>query len=156
MIPAITDGLCALMVLVLILEAQAAYPFLPKEQFFQPLAYLLIPALKPVRGYIVKRIFFGINVKGQFLSCYMRRPELRAFRFIVDDAHRFVDDQLIRHRILNEISADELPDVPPSLLGDAHQGFLFLIRKQHITDDVIPVVMPGPLLFHALSTCTFP
>lgn len=156
MIPTIADGLCALMVLVLILEAQATYPFLLKEQFFQPLANLLIPALKPVCGYIVKRILFDIDIEGQLLSRHMRRPELRAFCFIVDDAHRFVDDQLIRHCVFNEISADELPDVPPSLLGNAHQGFLFRIRKQHITDDVIPVVMPGPLLLHALSTCTFP
>lgn len=154
MIALIADGLCAEVVLVLILETQTTDVFLPEEQVLQPLGDQLVPPLEPVVGGIVEAGFFDIDIEGKVFLGDVWRAELHAFFFIGYDAHILVHDGLVRHGVLNEIPGDEVPDA--GLFGDFHQGFLCVIGKDDVTNDIVPVVMPRSGFLHRLLTCTFP
>lgn len=156
MIPAVSDGLGTQMILILVLKAQSAHMRLSCELFLQPLTDQLVPSLEPVFAYVVEHSLFDIDVEGQILFRDMRIAKLGTLCFVADNAHILVNHQLVWHRVFDKIAADKFPDVLPFLGGDAHQGFLFRVRKEHIADDAVPVVMPCAQLLHVSVTSTFP
>ena len=156
MISAVADGLGTQMVFVLILKPQTAYMIFPGQQLLEPLADLFIPAHQSVRSNIIQGIFLDVNIECQKLSEYMRRSKLRALSFVADHADVFIQNQFIRHSVLNEVAVDELADVFLLVLRNTHQCLLFGVRKQNLADHVVPVVMPCSQLLHRLSTFTFP
>lgn len=55
--------------------------------------------------------------------------------------------------VFHKIARNEIPNARP--FGDEHQLLLLRIGKQHVTDHIVPVIVPRSQLFHLL-TCTFP
>ena len=86
----------------------------------------------------------------------MRRSQLRTLGFVTDHAYVFIQNQFVRHGILNEVAVDELADVLPLIFRNTHQRLLFGVRKQNLADHVVPVIMPCAQLLHRSSTFTFP
>lgn len=156
MIPLIPDGLCAEMVLILVLESEAADVLFPEQQLLQPLGNQLVPTLEPVVGRIVENSFLHVDIEGQVFLGDVGSTELHTFLIIVYDAHIFIYHRFVWHGVLDEIPGNEFPDVALAFDWDQHQGFLFGIREQHITNDIVPVVMPCSGFLHRLLTCTFP
>lgn len=142
MVAPIADGLRPQMIFVLVGKAQTAYMLFPRQQLLEPLAYFFVPALQAIIRDIVQLLILHVDVEGEILLGDVRRSQLCPLRLVADHAHILVHNELVRHGILDEVPAEKFPDVVPLLLRNAHQSFLFLIWKQHIPNDVVPVVVP--------------
>lgn len=153
MISAIADGFRSQMVVVLILKPQMTDMSLPSQKFLDSLNNQLVAPLQSIAECIIEGWLFDVDVEGQHFPRDVWASQLASLHFVVYHTHRLVDNRFIRHGVFHKIVLNEIPNARP--LGEEHQFLLLRIGKQHVTNHVVPVVVPRSQLFHLL-TCTFP